>query len=213
MEASYASKLLISLIATTFYSCAVLLSARKADEERHRQMVYRMDAAHVFVTNEDLPKTKPYQVLGDLKYSEPFSSDAIDKASIHRKLKALALAKYPEQADAVIKENSDVESSGQTEIVTVTGEVIQFDSSADRALMHNMWEMNECAFCVDYSTKATGLWFSIVVRARARWQRSSFWCVRRFFRESALLTSRRLSEAGSGHCSCPLNLACAWSCM
>ena len=103
-------------------------------------MVYRMDAAHVFVTNGDFPKTKPYHVLGDLKYSEPYSPDAIDKAGIHRKLKALALAKYPDQADAVIKENSDVESSGEIETVTVTGEVIQFDSSADRALMHNMWE-------------------------------------------------------------------------
>jgi len=103
-------------------------------------MVYRMDAAHVFVTNSDFPKTKPYHLLGDLKYSEHFSPDAIDKAGIQRKLKALALAKYPDQADAVINETSDVESSGEIETVTVTGEVIQFDSSADRALMHNMWE-------------------------------------------------------------------------
>ena len=44
------------------------------------------------------------------------------------------------QADAVIKENSDVESSGEFGTVTVTGEVIRFDSSADRTLMHHMWE-------------------------------------------------------------------------
>ena len=140
LEPNWALELLAAVIATTFCACAVLLSERKADEERHRQMVYRMDAAHVFVTNEDFPITKPYQVLGDLKYSEPFSPDAIDKAEIQRKLKALALAKYPDQADAVIKENSDVESSGEFETVTVTGEVIRFDSSADRTLMHHMWE-------------------------------------------------------------------------
>ena len=140
LEPNRPSKLLICVIATTSCACAVLLSERKADEERHRQMVYRMDAAHVFVTNSDFPKTKPYHLLGDLKYSEHFSPDAIDKAGIQRKLKALALAKYPDQADAVINETSDVESSGEIETVTVTGEVIQFDSSADRTLMHNMWE-------------------------------------------------------------------------
>src|SRR6267378_4643640 len=60
LETNRASKLLICVIATTFCACAVLLSERNADEERHRQMVYRMDAAHVFVTNSDFPKTKPY---------------------------------------------------------------------------------------------------------------------------------------------------------
>lgn len=103
-------------------------------------MVHVMDTAHVFITTEDIPKNKPYKVLGDLKYSEPFSTDAIDWDQIERKLKAMALAKYPDQADAVIKANSDVESAGDTEIVTVTGEVIQFDSSADRDMMHNMWQ-------------------------------------------------------------------------
>ena len=84
-------------------------------------MVYRMDAAHVFVTNSDFLKTKAYHLLGDLKYSEHFSPDAIDKAGIQRKLKALALAKYPDQADAVIKENSDVESSGEIENCNCNG--------------------------------------------------------------------------------------------
>jgi len=114
LETNRASKLLICVIATTSCACAVLLSERKADEERHRQMVYRMDAADVFVTNSDFPKTKPYHLLGDLIYSEPFSLDAIDKAGIQRKLKALA--KYPDQADAAIKENNDVESSARSKL-------------------------------------------------------------------------------------------------
>jgi hypothetical protein len=134
------SKLLIGVIAITFCGCAALLSSRQAEEAKQRQMVHVMDTAHVFITTEDIPKSKPYKVLGDLKYSEPFSTDAIDWDQIEKRLKAMALSKYPEQADAVIKANSDVEPSGDTEIVTVTGEVIQFDSSADRDMMHNMWQ-------------------------------------------------------------------------
>jgi hypothetical protein len=53
---------------------------------------------------------------------------------------ACAVLLSERKPDAVIKENSDVESSGEIETVTVTGEVIQFDSSADRTLMHHMWE-------------------------------------------------------------------------
>jgi hypothetical protein len=141
MEARWASKLLIGLIAaTTFCACAALLSDRKAQLEKHEQMVHRMDTAHVFVTSDDFPKNKPYKVLGDLKYSAPFSTDAIDTAKIDEKLKAMALEKYHDDADAVIKTNCDIDSSGQTVTVNVSGEAIQFDSSADRALMHNMWE-------------------------------------------------------------------------
>ena len=117
-----------------------MLPDRAAQEEKQRQMVYRMDSAHVFVTAGDFPPSKPYKVLGDLKYSEPFSSDAIDTAIIKVKLKKLALAKYPDTADAVIKAHSDVESSGPEMIVTVSGEVVQFDSSADRDAMHKMWD-------------------------------------------------------------------------
>ncbi len=103
-------------------------------------MVDRMDSAHVFVTSGDFPKTKPYTVLGELKYSAPFSTDAIDTATVERKLKAMALEKFHDEADAVIKVDSDIDSSGNAMMVIVTGEVVRFDSSADRDLMHHMWE-------------------------------------------------------------------------
>ena len=124
----------------TFCGCAAVLADRKAQEEKHEQVVHRMDTAHVFVTTGDFPKSKPYKVLGDLKYSAPFSTVAIDTAQIESTLKAMALEKYHDNADAVIKANGDVDCSGQTVMVIVTGEVIQFDSSADRGLMHDMME-------------------------------------------------------------------------
>jgi hypothetical protein len=120
--------------------CAAVLADRKAHDERHAQMVHRMDSAHVFVTSSDLPKDKPYKVLGDLKYSAPFSTVTIDTAEIESQLKAMALAKYPDSADAVIKANGDVDCSGPAVMVNVTGEVIQFESSADRVAMHNVTE-------------------------------------------------------------------------
>jgi hypothetical protein len=124
----------------TLCGCAAVLADRTAHEEQRAQMVHRMDAAHVFVTSGDLPKDKPYKVLGDLKYSAPFSTVAIDTAQIESSLKAMALEKYPETADAVIKATGDVDCSGPAVMVNVTGEVIQFDTSSDRVAMHSMTE-------------------------------------------------------------------------
>ncbi len=117
-----------------------MMADRGAREEKHRQFVYRMDTAHILVITGDLPKAKPYHVLGNLEYSEPFSTDAIDTARIQKRLKDMALARFPDQADAVIEVNTQVEPSGDTATVTITGEVVQFDSSADRTLMHKMDE-------------------------------------------------------------------------
>jgi hypothetical protein len=142
LAARWAATLLIVMAAANFCACSLLMADRKAEEEHHRQMVKTMDTAHIFVTTGDLPKTKPkpYRVLGNLRYTEPFSPDTIDKDRIERKLKAMALATYPNEADAVIKVKSDVDFSGPKDTVVVSGEVIQFESSADRAMMHSMWE-------------------------------------------------------------------------
>ncbi|WP_304830373.1 hypothetical protein [Candidatus Binatus sp.] len=126
------------MVATTFCACAALLAGREAQEKKHEMMVKRMDTAHIFITPGDIPAGKPYKVLGELRYSEPFSLDVIDSAKIEVRLKAMALEKYHGDADAVIKANVDVDASGET--VTVTGVAIQFESSADREMMHKMWE-------------------------------------------------------------------------
>jgi len=127
-------------IAMTFCACSALMADRKAHEEHQQQMVKAMDNAHVFVTSQGLPKDKPYVVLGELKYSEPYSPDALDQDRIEKKLKAMAMAKYADTADAVIDASGDVETSGDTSTVTVTGQVVQFERSADREMMHHMWE-------------------------------------------------------------------------
>src|SRR5260370_36701607 len=102
--------------------------------ERSAEMIYVMDHAHVFITPGDIPKDKPYKVLGELRYNAPFSVDAIDSAKVEVKLKAMALEQDHDTADAVIKANTDVDASGAT--VIVTGVVIHFATSTARELMH-----------------------------------------------------------------------------
>jgi hypothetical protein len=140
MKTRRASQLLIALVTMTICGCAAMMADRKAQEEHRQEVVHRMDTAHIFVTTGDIPKSKPYKVLGDLKYSAPFSTVAIDTGQIEARLKAMALEKYPDDADAVIKANGDVDCSGPTVMVVVTGEVIKFDSSANRTLTRNMMD-------------------------------------------------------------------------
>jgi hypothetical protein len=138
MRASFASRLGIALAATIISACNFLMSGRKADETHRALMIYRMDRAHVFVTPGDLPPGKPYHVLGELRYTSPFSTDAIDSAKTAVRLKNIALAEYPHTVDAVIKVNTEVVASGDT--VVVTGEAVQLDTSADRNMMHDLMQ-------------------------------------------------------------------------
>jgi hypothetical protein len=135
-----ALKLLACLIAIAWCACTALMADRKATEEHRQQMVKTMDDAHLVVTTASLPKDKPYKVLGELKYNEPYTPDALDEDRIEKKLKKIALAQYSGQADAVIEAKGDMEMSGDSATVTVTGKVVQFESSADRELMHQMWD-------------------------------------------------------------------------
>ncbi|HTR61993.1 MAG TPA: hypothetical protein VMH37_09845 [Candidatus Binataceae bacterium] len=128
------------MMAVTLCACAALMADRKAQDEHRLQMVKTMDTAHLVVTTASLPKDKPYKVLGELKYTEPYTPDALDEDRIEKRLKTMALAQYSEQADAVIEAKGDMEMSGDTATVIVTGKVVQFESSADREMMHQMWD-------------------------------------------------------------------------
>ena len=135
-----ASRIVPCMMAVTLCACAALMADRKAQEEHRQQMVKTMDTAHLVVTTASLPKDKPYKVLGELKYTEPYTPDALDEDRIEKRLKTMALAQYSEQADAVIEAKGDLEMSGDTATVIVTGKVVQFESSADREMMHQMWD-------------------------------------------------------------------------
>ena len=132
------AKLVAIGLALNLCACGAIEAQRQAEEQKKQEFVHRVDTAHVWVTTGEPPAGKPYTKLGDLSYSEPFTPDAIDAAKMQDKLKTMALQKYPDTVDAVIKEDSQVSADGST--VTVNAEAIQYESSVDRNALHHMNE-------------------------------------------------------------------------
>ena len=66
-----------------------------------------------------------YHDLGGVTFTEPFTSAAMDGDGVQMatKLRALAMEKYPDEADAVINVQTEQNSIGT--IVTVKGEVVE----------------------------------------------------------------------------------------
>ena len=132
------AKLVAIGLALNFCACGAIEAQRQAEEAKKQEFVKRVDTAHVWVTTGEPPPGKPYTKLGELKYTEPFTPDAIDAAKMQDRLKSMALEKYPDTVDAVIKEDSEVSPDGST--VTVSAEAIQYESSTDRNALHHMNE-------------------------------------------------------------------------
>lgn len=125
-------------LAMTLSACAAVQAERQAQEQKQQEFVQRVDIAHIFVTPGDPPADKPYTVLGDVNYSEPFTPDAIEEAKIKDKLKRMAYEKWPDTLDALVNEKSEVSSDGST--VSVSAKAIQYESSVDRTMLHKMNE-------------------------------------------------------------------------
>lgn len=130
--------LVIASLAVTVSACAAVQAERQAQEQKQQQFVQRVDFAHIYVTPEDPPANKPHSVLGEVKYSEPFTPDAINEAKIKDRLKKMAYEKWPDTLDGLYSEKTDVSNDGST--VTVSAQAIQFESSVDRQMLHKMNE-------------------------------------------------------------------------
>ena len=135
---SFGRSLVIGVAVVALSSCAAVQAERQEQAKKQETFVQRVDIAHIYVTPEDPPANKPYTVLGDVTYSEPFTPDAINEAKIKEKLKSMAYAKWPDTLDALVKEKSDVSDDGST--VKVSAVAIQYESSTDRAMLHKMNE-------------------------------------------------------------------------
>ena len=77
----------------------------------------------------------PYDKLGDLSYSEPFSPDAIDSTHINEKLRDLALAEWGRQVDAIIHITTKVGSDAST--LTVSAAAVRIKSDTCSYCRHN----------------------------------------------------------------------------
>jgi len=111
-------------------------AARQEQAQKQQVFEQRVDKAHIWVTTEAPGAGKPYTELGELKYTEPFTPDAIDEAKISDKLKAMALAKWPDTIDAIVNEDQTTSADGSQ--ITVTAKAIKYDSSVDRDKLRHM---------------------------------------------------------------------------
>jgi hypothetical protein len=119
-------------------ACGAIQQQQAEREQKKQEFTHRVDFAHIWVTTESPGPGKPYTVLGNVDYTEPFTPDAIDEAKIKEHLKKAAFEKWPDTVDAVVKENQEISADGSQ--VKVTGEAIQYESSVDRNALHKMNE-------------------------------------------------------------------------
>src|SRR5579872_4918046 len=96
--------LLLGVVAVALSSCAAVEAQRQEAEQKQQTFVQHVDIAHIYVTPDDPPPNKPYTVLGDVTYTEPFTPDAINESKIKEKLKNMGYAKWPDTLDALVKE-------------------------------------------------------------------------------------------------------------
>jgi hypothetical protein len=134
----FGRSVVIGFAAFALSSCAAVQAERQQQEAKQQAFVTKVDFAHIYVTPDDPPNNKPYTVLGDVSYSEPFTPDAINESKIKDKLKNMGYAKWPDTLDGLFKEKTDVSDDGST--VKVSAVAVQFESSTDRGMLHKMNE-------------------------------------------------------------------------
>lgn len=120
MRVSPVSPLRLLLLAAALALSAC--STRHASEES--QAPARDPNRFIYVSAQEIPG-QCYHDLGGVTFAEPFSSAAMDGDGVGMatKLRALALDRYPNQADAVIDVRTQENDVGT--IVTVNGEVVE----------------------------------------------------------------------------------------
>jgi hypothetical protein len=104
------------IVSATIPGCSARQSApRTANPNRY-----------IYVTDQSLPG-QCYRDLGTIEFDEPFAQAAIDPDSsdMAKHLRALAVAKYPEDVDAIIGLHANDNAAGTS--VKVTGEAVEIE--------------------------------------------------------------------------------------
>ena len=138
MRNTYLVSLLAIGIATTVGGCAAIQAQREAHKQELAAFGQKVDKASIFVTNGGPQPGKNFTSLGELKYNLPFSPESIDAAKQKEQLKEMAYQKWPDNIDSVVRWRSELSDDGNQ--VTVSGEAIQYETSADRTLRRKMGE-------------------------------------------------------------------------
>jgi hypothetical protein len=107
-------------LATALIACAC--SAQRAPQAPSTPA--RAPDRFIYVSAGDVP-SECYHDLDSVTFTEPYSDAAMDGDGVQMatKLRALAMEKYPDEADAVINVHTEQNDVGT--LVTVTGEVVE----------------------------------------------------------------------------------------
>lgn len=99
---------------------ATMLSGCVPAQEYHQDVLHTtvavLNESQVMVMTGDL--SLPHEALGEIKYSEPFSADAIDTAHIDSRLRSLAIARYQDRVDAITRLTTGPSGDGSAFIVS-----------------------------------------------------------------------------------------------
>lgn len=100
--------------------CAALLSGCAAAQQYRQDTLHKsvvaFNESQIMVTTGDL--SLPHKALGEIKYSEPFSAEAIDTAHIDAKLRDAAVERYQDSVDAITHLTTAPSADGASFIVS-----------------------------------------------------------------------------------------------
>jgi hypothetical protein len=120
LRVSVVPRLRSLFLATALMACAC--SAQRAPQAPPTPA--RAPDRFIYVSAGDVP-SECYHDLGSVTFTEPYTDAAMDGDGVQMatKLRALAIEKYPDEADAVI--NVQTQQNDVGTLVTVTGEVVE----------------------------------------------------------------------------------------
>lgn len=117
--------------------CTVGCQAMQAQRENTPEMIQQgntmLDRQRILMSTGGLDD--PYDTLGDLSYTEPFSPNAIDSTHINGKLRDMALAKWGREVNAIIHITTKVGSDAS--MVTVSAAAVRVKSANCSYCRHN----------------------------------------------------------------------------
>lgn len=126
-------RLVLVALVTTMLGCAARSPQAHQQSAQTRQAPQaaqqtRSPNRFIYVTGQGLPGAC-YEDLGKLKFTEPYTDAAIDPDSSNaaKRLRKLALERYPNRVDAVIGVRSKENDVGT--FVTITGEAVELHKS------------------------------------------------------------------------------------
>jgi len=105
------------------------VAAAQHRQEMLHQTVTVLNESQIMVMTGDL--SLPHRLLGEIRYSEPLSAEAIDTSHIDRRLRSIAIERYQDRVDAITHLTSG--PSGDGSIFEVSAQAVEV--------------IGPCAFC------------------------------------------------------------------